>query len=204
MLGQNVTVLGPGNRYVIWVQGCKRRCEGCIAPEAQPLDGGYECKVEELAETVLKQKDIDGLTISGGEPFLQCKELADMLDIVEAKEDLGVIVYTGNIYEDLLEDAKKDKEIARFLSHIDLLIDGSYIKALDDNKSLRGSSNQRVIPLTKRYEKEAKTLYGQPGRSVEVRIEGSSIRSIGVPGDDFKSMNASAEFKKFIKNKKEK
>ncbi len=172
-----VRTLGPGVRYALWVQGCPRRCPGCVAPEAQALDGGTELETGALAWEILLS-GVEGLTISGGEPFLQAEALAELIRTVRRKRDLGVIVYTGYRYEELLADPAA----RALLEETDLLIDGPYVKELDDGKSLRGSSNQRVIPLTERYREEL-SLYGRPERPTEAFAHGAEVHYVGVSGE---------------------
>ncbi|WP_140397603.1 MULTISPECIES: 4Fe-4S single cluster domain-containing protein [unclassified Flavonifractor] len=172
-----VRTLGPGVRYALWVQGCPRRCPGCVAPEAQALDGGTALETGALAWEILLS-GAEGLTISGGEPFLQAEALAELIRTVRRKRDLGVIVYTGYRYEELLADPAA----RALLEETDLLIDGPYVKELDDGKSLRGSSNQRVIPLTERYRGEL-SLYGRPERPTEAFVHGAEVHYVGVSGE---------------------
>ena len=178
-IGRHIRVLGPGDRYVIWVQGCEQRCDGCVAPDAQPLDGGREIAVQALAEEILAQERTDGLTISGGEPFLQAEALTALLETVRARRDLGVIVYTGYLLEALRAgELPYSREL---LKHIDLLIDGPYVRELNDNGALRGSSNQRVIALTDRYV-GAVSSYGEPGkRETQVMVADGGFFLAGVP-----------------------
>ncbi len=141
-----IRVLGPGNRFVIWTQGCLRRCKGCASPEHQPLDGGYLVDTKELSNQICSCLSIDGITISGGEPFLQAEVLIDLLSRVkEVRPELTVIVFTGNKLEELT-----DLDSKVFLGKIDLLIDGEYIPEFNDGIGLRGSNNQRFRFLTDR------------------------------------------------------
>ena len=138
--------LGPGNRFVIWTQGCLRRCKGCASPEHQPLDGGYLVDTKELSDQICSCRPIDGITISGGEPFLQAQALTDLLNgVSKVRPELTVIVFTGNKLEELTDHDSK-----AFLGKIDLMIDGEYIPNLNDGKGLRGSSNQKFHFLTER------------------------------------------------------
>ena len=120
----------------------------------------------------------DGLTISGGEPFLQAQALTELIRTIRRKRDLGVIVYTGYLYE-ALADLPGGTEL---LEQTDLLIDGPYIQELDDGLSLRGSSNQRVLPLTERYATDL-GLYGTQRRTQEIFSHGASIHYVGIPTD---------------------
>lgn len=180
MRHRKTNVLGPAQRYALWVQGCKKRCPGCISPDAQPIGGGYTVEVERLVHEILSQPNIEGITISGGEPFLQQDALCELIDAVRSQRDLGVIIYTGMNYEEVAE--------LPLTSHCDLLIDGEYIEALNDDLSLRGSSNQHIICITDRYADTVEHYYGRPGRKVEFIIENGCISMIGIPSKSTKQM----------------
>lgn len=173
-----VTVLGPGVRYVLWVQGCHRRCPGCIASNAYNMEEGSRISTGALAMEIALSK-AEGLTISGGEPFLQAHALAEMIEKIRNIRDMGVIIYTGYTYEELQEMPAA----GRLLGMTDLLIDGEYIAKLDDGRSLRGSSNQRVIPLTDRYQNHL-SEYGVEGREGETFAHGWETHKVGIPNKE--------------------
>ena len=169
-----VTTLGPFTRYGIWVQGCLRRCPGCASPEMQPLEGGYEISIGALSERIIAEKDIEGITISGGEPFLQDEALSALVDMLRKRADLGVIVYTGCALDEVIRSP--------LLQRCDALIDGAYVRALDDGGSLRGSSNQRLWRVTDRYSTSLR--FGFPEREVQLlRTEEGGIAMVGVPSE---------------------
>ena len=168
--------LGPYNRFAVWVQGCLKRCVGCISKDAQPLDGGYEAETADLATSIINASGIEGITISGGEPFLQSEALVDMIGRVKLKKDMGVIVYTGNNFEEIWED--------KLTGLCDIIIDGAYMEDLNDGLSLRGSSNQNIRSITKRYEGIVKNLYGVQGRKIELRFMNGQTRMVGIPAKD--------------------
>ena len=70
-IARSTTALGPGNRAAIWFQGCMRSCKGCMSPDSRPLNGGTEWIVDKLVGDICAIENIEGITISGGEPFLQ-------------------------------------------------------------------------------------------------------------------------------------
>lgn len=170
-----VTTLGPGTRYAVWVAGCNRNCPGCIAPDSHDMTRGTPVEAEALAWEIMLS-GAEGLTISGGEPFLQAPALAQMVRTVRRRRDMGVIVYTGFTYEQLC----RMPEARELLEQTDLLIDGPYIQELDDGLSLRGSSNQRVIPLTGRY-REALSYYGTGKREQEIFHHAGATHYVGIP-----------------------
>lgn len=193
-------VLGPGERFCVWVQGCPFCCKGCIAQSMRSLDGGYFANIEDLSHKILKTEGIEGITISGGEPFLQAEELAMLLEVVKKEKNLGVIVYTGFYYEKLIELRETYSEIGRLLSMIDLLIDGPYEEKNNLDYGMKGSVNQRTILLTDRYQ-DSLELYNNPesARKNELYQYENQTFLIGVPSKkvekQWKKMQCSNDFK---------
>lgn len=175
-------MLGPHLRSALWVHGCCFSCKGCIAKEMNA--GPYkECTPEELSYIFLMVKDVEGLTISGGEPFLQARELAVMLDEIKNQRNYGVIIYTGFLKEELINNNNND--VQRLLRHTDILIDGHYIQELDDGKPYRGSSNQRINLLTDRYKYIYDDYYnGTDKRNIEINVEKNNVYMVGIPSKD--------------------
>ena len=172
----SITTLGPYKRFGLWVQGCHRNCPGCIAGQSHQESDGRWIDTGALSWEIIAAKEIEGLTISGGEPFLQAPALAELIRKVKAIRDVGIIIYTGFLLEEL--DALPGG--TDLLSLTDLLIDGPYVRELDDGKSLRGSSNQRVHALTSRYA-SLLHLYGAEGRPTEEFLHSGTIHTVGIP-----------------------
>lgn len=138
------TVDGPGFRYVVFTQGCPHHCKGCHNPQTHSFDGGSYIDIDTILEDVKKNPLLRGVTISGGEPFMQAKKIAKLLSKIDRKK-LSTIVYTGFLYEDLLNNANENNGYMDLLKQADLLIDGKFEEDLmDENLLFRGSSNQRV------------------------------------------------------------
>ncbi len=172
--------LGPGLRYVIWVQGCPFRCPHCETPEGRNFAPNILINVNELAQDIINRPKIEGITISGGEPMEQAELLANLLELVLAKRpELNVISYTGYQIEQLTKD-----DALRFISYLDVLIDGQYIHEKNDNLGLRGSSNQRVHFLTDRLACYAKMFTEDP-RKIEIRFKGANVTVIGLTNSEF-------------------
>jgi len=174
--------LGPFLRFAVWVQGCNRECPWCMTPDARPCDQGTVADTGSLARQIIADSCIKGMTISGGEPFLQPGALSRLIDSVRRERDMGVIVYTGFMLEELR--LSKDQNIRGLLDRTDLLIDGPYIRELDDGLSLRGSSNQNICLMTGRYAKVAGKYYGQSRRKVELHLLKNEIFLAGIPGPE--------------------
>lgn len=176
-------LLGPYKRSVIWVYGCCFNCEGCIALNFRYGDC-TDTTAQETAEWFLSC-GTGHLTISGGEPFLQPAALSDAIELINAAKDIGVIIYTGFVYEELLEKAETEPDVKRLLLLCDILIDGRYIQEFDDGLPYRGSSNQRIIQLTDRYSGIADEYYSTPeGRKIEIVLNSEKTMMIGVPSKD--------------------
>lgn len=184
---KNTTCLGPGNRFALWLQGCERACKGCIAQEMQSLEAGRIEKIKDLA-AFIKSCDADGITISGGEPFYQADRLYKLLsDILSFKPDTGVIIYTGYKIEELISSG--EKYIKEVLAHYtDILIDGEYIEELDDDKGLRGSSNQKAHFLTEKY-RQYEEMYKKPaGRKSNLIFAKNKFQAAGIPSRQVKDI----------------
>jgi len=142
------TSLGPGKRAILWLQGCLKRCKGCITPEMQAIKKAEFVHVPKLAHFLNSISGIEGITLVGGEPLLQYKALSVLLPLIKAS-GLSVMLYTGYLFEEI--KAHPSHEMKTVLSHIDILVDGPYEMEKDHGEMWRGSSNQRIIFLTERY-----------------------------------------------------
>lgn len=139
---------GPGLRMVIWAQGCIHGCYKCHNPQTHKLDGGIIIDTDHIIGEVKKLKLHRGITLSGGEPFLQPKALALIAKSAQL-EDLDVWCYTGFKIEWLINKANPlyMYNIA-LLKNIDVLVDGKFIyEQKDIGLKFRGSSNQRIIDV---------------------------------------------------------
>lgn len=175
---KKVKTLGPGERYAIWTQGCPHNCEGCIAPESHSIDcGGEWIEIDTILSEIDENNLIQGVTISGGDPFIQKKPLLNLVKEI-AKRGLNIICYTGFTYEEL----KKNKEAQEILKYIDILIDGKYEKNRNSGSYLRGSDNQRIIHLKNTFKKYEKMMLNTKNRNVEIKfLDESSIFIVGLP-----------------------
>lgn len=151
------TVDGPGFRYVIFTQGCPHHCEGCHNPETHDMNGGKLESITTLVEDIKKNPLLKGITLSGGEPFIQAKKLVKLLSLLDLNR-YTVMAYTGFKYDYLLENANEDNGFLELLKLTDVLIDGKFELALKSEKAkFRGSTNQRAIDV-KRSLKENRII----------------------------------------------
>lgn len=173
---------GPGVRAVIWVQGCTLQCPGCFNPETHSQKIRRLVPVEELAERILAISEIEGVTVSGGEPFLQAAALAELGRALHT-HDLGVVVFSGFTFDQLIRAKNRDWDA--LLALTDLLIAGPFVQALRCNLALRGSRNQTLHFLSDRYS-SLKTQIEQDSNGVELLIEASGhITMTGFPDQEW-------------------
>lgn len=172
-----VYTLGIGRRIAVWTQGCFRKCEDCANPELWEQRKDCNILMEQLysvIDNIISKNKVDGITISGGEPFLQIKELEELIKYLK-KKNLEILVYTGYKKEELQE-----KGYGELLDMIDILIDGEYIREYNYPKCvLRGSTNQHIYYRTdiiqKAYEK-----YLSEGRKVQNIFMNNQMLSVGI------------------------
>lgn len=138
---------GYGLRYAIYLAGCRHACPGCHNPESWSPTVGEPLTEELFAriiDTINNDSLLDGITLSGGDPFYNPEALLELLVRLKNETRQNIWCYTGFTYEALLKE-----EITRdCLRYIDTLVDGPFIQRLHDPAlHFRGSSNQRILHL---------------------------------------------------------
>ncbi|WP_443635708.1 anaerobic ribonucleoside-triphosphate reductase activating protein [Anaerotignum faecicola] len=151
---------GPGLRLTIFTQGCLHHCPGCHNPQTHDPEGGSWADTEDILAAAAENPLLDGITLSGGDPFLQpvpCLALAEGAH----KIGLNVWTYTGYTWEALLEE--NDTEKLALLKETDVLVDGPFLLA---ERSLElqfcGSRNQRLIDVKKSLAEGKVVLWEEP------------------------------------------
>lgn len=157
---------GPGARFVAWFQGCTLGCAGCFNPDTHAPTG----PVVDLADVIaaLDRADVDGLTLSGGEPMQQAPAALELL-LTARRLGLSTLMFSGYTRAELERQALG----AAVLAHLDVLIDGRYRADLRAGLDLRGSSNQQVHLLTARY-REAEVA-ATPEAEIRIAADGSVV-----------------------------
>ncbi|MEV7185640.1 4Fe-4S single cluster domain-containing protein [Kitasatospora sp. NPDC093102] len=177
-----VTSLGPGTRAGIWTQGCTIGCAGCVSEDTWTADPGTLVDLAALQDWLSGLPDpLDGITVSGGEPFQQPEALAALLEWVgawrrERPAPLDVLVYSGYSL------ARLRREHSALLDHCDAVLTGPYVERLNSpGLRWRGSSNQRLTALTGL----GRERYGESGSvdslPMQVEVADGRIWFIGVP-----------------------
>lgn len=183
----DVTDLGPGTRTVLWVQGCKKNCPGCVAPEHRPMNRGERVSCEGLIEEILRNNR-HSLTISGGEPLLQWKGVKRIIDGIPDLHADDIILFTGySVEKDILPLMAADPDFSDFILSLGFIIDGEYIAELNDDRGLRGSSNQNL------YTPSGGRLYRHVGGGQWISSDGSTISKEEPLGFDSRERTSSIE-----------
>ncbi|MCD6309294.1 MAG: radical SAM protein [Candidatus Eremiobacteraeota bacterium] len=138
---------GPGTRACIWFQGCTLGCKGCCNPGARDPGGGEIISVVDMSEKITSLDNIEGISISGGEPFQQPLALYELLKLIRAKKELSVLVFTGYSIDEIREDPLKE----RILPMVDILVAGRYDQDKATPGGLLASANQKIHFLSDRY-----------------------------------------------------
>lgn len=147
---------GFGCRVTIWFSGCNRRCPGCHNPHTWDYNQGKPLLSKEVLDKIYTEVDhdyIQGITLSGGDPFDQdeqsLKELLEFIKMFKFKyPNKDIWIYSGGLYEDFI----KNDTIREILVWSDVLVDGPFIKELKQlDLPFKGSTNQRIIDLNKSF-----------------------------------------------------
>lgn len=179
------TANGPGERHVIWVQGCNLACEGCWNPDTWPFTRASLREIDELEQEILAIPDLEGVTFTGGEPFQQARSLG-VLAARLRQHGLSVVIFTGYDLPEL-----QSSEAKHLLSHTDLLIAGRYRQDLACRGApLISSSNQQLHFLTDRYDADDLLLIPE----IELHIDSAGAIAItGFPDADLLNNISSLE-----------
>lgn len=143
---------GEGIRTVIWTQGCPHNCKECHNPSTHDFKGGELVELQDVYDAIDKLEGQDGITFSGGDPFVQPKECALIAKYARSK-GYNIWAYTGYTFEQLMKLSNNNLDILKFLKEIDILIDGKFILTEKSYTCVfRGSTNQRIIDVKKSLE----------------------------------------------------
>lgn len=172
-----VTTLGFGARIGIWFQGCTLQCRGCVSQDTWEVSNiADRVLVDEVLQWMIDRGPVDGLTISGGEPFQQPDALAQIISgfrIISDPARCDVVVYSGYSFSYL---RRAFPEIA---AAPDALITGRYMES-SPGDGLRGSGNQQVHCLTD-LGRERYSGRGRDAGRMQIAVTGGSVWMIGIP-----------------------
>ena len=142
---------GPGLRFTVFTQGCPHHCPGCHNPQTHDFKGGHNISIKKIIKQIKENPLLTGVTLSGGEPFVQAKALLPLAKEIK-QMGLELACYTGFLFEQLFSGQVR---FAReLLNYIDILVDGKFVlsqKSLD--LAFKGSKNQRTINVPQSLQK---------------------------------------------------
>ena len=160
---------GEGVRISLFVSGCTHRCKNCFNQIAWDFSYGapFDEVVEEKILCELSEDYIAGLSLLGGEPLEPQNQIALYSFVKRVKErfpNKTIWCYTGFVLDETTGELKeKSKNIPctkTLISLFDVLVDGAYVEELKDIRlKFRGSSNQRVIDVSKTLQEKKCVLY---------------------------------------------
>ena len=154
------SVDGPGIRFIVFVQGCRYRCQYCHNPETWERAGGYEATPEEMFREALRYrpywKERGGITVSGGEPLLQLEFVTELFRLAKEK---GVNTVIDTAGEPFTYDEPFFSAFEELLPLTDLfLLD---LKQIDDDvhRALTGTSNESALALARFLSERGKRMW---------------------------------------------
>lgn len=137
---------GIGVRTSIFVTGCTHNCFNCFNREYQDFLAGdiwTDKETDQIIEN-LKLSNIKGLSILGGEPMENEKDLLTIIKQIKKQIKKDIWLWSGYTFEDIIQDQDK----LALLKEVDILVDGKFVEKLKNlNLKFRGSSNQRIIDV---------------------------------------------------------
>ena len=181
-----VTVLGYGRRIGLWLQGCSIRCPDCVAKDTWEMDPGREMPVSQLISwcKTTSGNVLDGITISGGEPFDQPEALLALLTGIDqwrkkSSLELDILCYSGYPLATL------QKKHAHLLNKLDALIPEPYVDRLPLTHLWRGSENQPLVILSPLGEARYRAYQHMPvteqNKQIQFQTDGNRLWCIGIP-----------------------
>ena len=181
-----VTVLGPGRRVGVWFQGCTIGCAGCMSQDTWDPVGGERLTVGDLCDLVLAaraDKALDGVTISGGEPFQQPGALLALCSELRLRwPDTDVLVYSGYPFRRL------EERHADVLTLVDAVIAEPFVAGRPTERPWRGSANQTLHVLSpsveRRYAEAELASAGDPGAAGALGAAGAPVARLQVTVDE--------------------
>ena len=148
---QESIVDGPGIRFTLFLQGCPHNCKGCHNPQTHSFNINKLMSKESIFALINNNPLLSGITISGGEPFCQTKDVYELICYIQehiTNKSLTYMCYTGYKWEQLINST--DNYTHKILEKIDYLVDEPFILSLRTlDLPFRGSTNQNFIDVQK-------------------------------------------------------
>jgi len=162
-------VNGNGCRYVLWLQGCDLKCIGCWNKQTWSFKPKTLKSIDEIFSQIKSlEHKLDGITFSGGEPFLQANELLGLSKLIKENTSLNLQIFSGFTKEEL-----NDNLYADLLKYTDILVAGRF-----DSSKL--NNNQKIYLLNNNVD-----VWEFNNSDVEIEINDDiDIKITGYPTDE--------------------
>ena len=180
-LAAPITVLGPGTRVALWVQGCTIGCHGCASTDTWDAAAGTAWAVPALADEIVRlaaRTGATGLSVTGGEPFQQAAALPELIAAVRrrwpADEPADVLVFTG------YAAAAAQRRGSELWDAADIVIAGPYRRDRPSDHPLLGSANQTIHAPTALGQERLATISSARAR-LQVSVADGQLSLVGMP-----------------------
>ena len=159
---------GPGRRYTLWVQGCSIRCPGCSNKDTWDQKAGLIMPFEDIVSDINKNKSLDGVTITGGEPLDQFYAVSYLCSRLYGQ--ISLFLTTGYTMGQI-----EEKGYEGIFKLADILCVGPFDPALVCSGQWRGSSNQEIIYLTDLGRKQSKMPV--VSKEIHINTQGNALET---------------------------
>lgn len=178
-----ITVLGAGRRVGVWVQGCALACPGCASIDTWDSAQGVRYESAALAEKLadlVNRENLDGLTVTGGEPLDQAAQLAELISELKTRlssspqaDRFDVLLFSG------YARSAAQRRAGALWDMLDAAVCGPYRQQLPSDVALIASSNQEMVVLTDLADSKYSSSHG--GHRMQVVSDGESLMMVGLP-----------------------
>jgi anaerobic ribonucleoside-triphosphate reductase activating protein len=174
-----ITVLGPGRRVGIWFQGCTIGCQGCMSKDTWDPNSGHSMVIDDICELVMAARSdegLDGVTISGGEPFQQPEALRRLCSELRRRwPDVDILAYSG------YRLSRLRRMHPTILQLLDAIVSEPFVAGRPTEAQWRGSSNQELTILSRRGEVHYATASDVPGSRLQITVDEEGVWVAGIP-----------------------
>ncbi|WP_301359492.1 pyruvate formate-lyase-activating protein [Enterococcus spodopteracolus] len=142
------SVDGPGVRFVVFMQGCRMRCEFCHNPDTWNIGGGKEYTADVILDQAERYRSYwgkqGGITISGGEPLLQIDFL---IELFQKAKERGIHTTIDTCGKPFSHDEPFFSRFEELMNYTDLLLFD--IKHIDNeaHKKLTHWGNENILEM---------------------------------------------------------
>ena len=151
---ESTELLGPFDRFVIWVHGCCFDCEGCLAVNTK--NGAFEeIEVSRLARRIA-ESSCEGITVSGGEPLMQLDFLIEFFELAKAA-GVNTCIDTSGV--NFVRTEPYFGKFKRLMASTDLLLVDLKIIDPEEHKKLTGHGIEHNLDMFRYLDEIEKPIW---------------------------------------------